>query len=142
VQIGPEPALRQTRRIDAIEIVHKLKPRNMDVTMSGAQLSVSERAARRIAQILQAEPEGSMLRISVEGGGCSGFQYRFDFDRVRQPDDVAVEHDGATVLVDETSLQFMGGAELDYVEDLIGSAFKIRNPNAVAACGCGTSFTV
>jgi iron-sulfur cluster assembly accessory protein len=61
---------------------------------------------------------------------------------VRQPDDVAVEHDGATVLVDETSLQFMGGAELDYVEDLIGSAFKIRNPNAVAACGCGTSFTV
>jgi iron-sulfur cluster assembly accessory protein len=110
--------------------------------MTTKHLSVSERAARRIARILEAEPHGSMLRISVEGGGCSGFQYRFAFDTARNPDDVAVTSQGATVLVDETSLELMGGAELDYVEDLIGSAFKINNPNAVAACGCGTSFTV
>ena len=110
--------------------------------MTRTPLSVSERAARRIARILESEPEGSMLRISVEGGGCSGFQYRFAFDTACNPDDVAVTSQGATVLVDETSLEFMGGAELDYVEDLIGSAFKINNPNAVAACGCGTSFTV
>ena len=110
--------------------------------MTTSTLAVSERAARRIARILEAEPAGSMLRISVEGGGCSGFQYRFAFDTARQPDDVAVTAEGATVLVDEVSLEYMGGAELDYVEDLIGSAFKINNPQAVAACGCGTSFTV
>jgi iron-sulfur cluster assembly accessory protein len=105
-------------------------------------VTVSERAARRIGEILKQEPQGTMLRVSVEGGGCSGFQYRFAFDTARNPDDVAVTSQGATVLVDGISLEFMGGAELDYVEDLIGSAFKINNPNAVAACGCGTSFTV
>jgi iron-sulfur cluster assembly accessory protein len=114
----------------------------MTETATMSQMSVSARAARRIAKILESEPAGSMLRISVEGGGCSGFQYKFDFDTTRQPDDVAIEREGATVLVDEVSLQYMGGAELDYVEDLIGSAFKIHNPNAVAACGCGTSFSV
>jgi iron-sulfur cluster assembly accessory protein len=106
------------------------------------RLSVSERAAARIATILASEPRGSMLRISVEGGGCSGFQYRFGFETERQQDDIAIEKGGVTVLVDEISLNYMGGAELDYVEDLIGSAFKIINPNAVAACGCGTSFSV
>jgi iron-sulfur cluster assembly accessory protein len=110
--------------------------------MSEPSLSVSDRAARRIAKILESEPQGSMLRITVEGGGCSGFQYRFGFDTARHSDDVAIEREGAIVLVDETSLQFMGGSELDYVEDLIGSAFKIHNPNAVAACGCGTSFSI
>jgi iron-sulfur cluster assembly accessory protein len=110
--------------------------------MTTTVVSVSDRAARRIASILETEPVGSMLRISVEGGGCSGFQYRFGFDTERKPDDVAVEKNGTTVLVDEISLQYMGGSELDYVEDLIGSAFKIVNPNAVASCGCGTSFTV
>ena len=105
-------------------------------------LSVSERAAERIARILEGEPKGSMLRITVEGGGCSGFQYKFEFDTNRQPDDIAIEKAGATVLVDEVSLQFMGGSQLDYVEDLIGSAFKVVNPHAVAACGCGTSFSV
>src|SRR4051794_34478166 len=105
-------------------------------------VSVSERAARRISRILQSEPSGSMLRISVEGGGCSGFQYKFGFVTERQEDDVAIVGEGATVLIDEMSLQYMQGAELDYVEDLIGSAFKINNPQAVAACGCGTSFTV
>ena len=105
-------------------------------------VSVSERAARRIAHILGNEPAGSMLRISVEGGGCSGFQYKFGFDTNRHEDDVAIAKAGATVLIDEVSLQYMGDAELDYVEDLIGSAFKINNPLAVAACGCGTSFSV
>ncbi len=105
-------------------------------------VSVTERAARRIAKILETEPAGSMLRISVEGGGCSGFQYKFGFDTTRQPDDIAVERAGTTVLVDEMSLAYMGGAELDYVEDLIGSAFKINNPQAAASCGCGTSFSV
>jgi len=107
-----------------------------------SSVSVSDRAARRIAKILQGEPSGSMLRISVEGGGCSGFQYKFGFVTERQEDDVAIVGDGATVLIDEMSLQYMEGAQLDYVEDLIGSAFKINNPQAVAACGCGTSFTV
>ena len=105
-------------------------------------VTVSGRAAARIAKILSSEPEGSMLRITVEGGGCSGFQYKFGFDTTRRPDDIAIEKGGATVLVDEMSLQYMGGSELDFVEDLIGSAFKIVNPNAVAACGCGTSFSV
>jgi iron-sulfur cluster assembly accessory protein len=112
-----------------------------DIVLNTA-VSVSDRAATRIAGILKGEPAGSMLRVSVEGGGCSGFQYRFAFDTNRQPDDIVIEKAGATVLVDEVSLQYMGGAELDYVEDLIGSAFKIVNPNAVAACGCGTSFSV
>jgi iron-sulfur cluster assembly accessory protein len=105
-------------------------------------VTVTERAASRIAQILKGEPEGSMLRISVEGGGCSGFQYRFDFTRDRNADDLVIERDGATVLVDEVSLPFMAGTELDWVDDLIGSAFKLKNPNATASCGCGTSFTV
>jgi iron-sulfur cluster assembly accessory protein len=110
--------------------------------MTETSVTVSDRAARRIAEILKNEPEGAMLRISVEGGGCSGFQYKFDFVTARHADDLIVAKEGAAVIVDEISLQYMGGSELDYVEDLIGSAFKIRNPHAVAACGCGTSFTV
>jgi iron-sulfur cluster assembly accessory protein len=109
---------------------------------TAAGVTVSDRAAARIAKILAGEAPGAMLRITVEGGGCSGFQYKFDFDRERHDDDVAVEKGGAVVLVDRMSLQYMGGSELDYVEDLIGSAFKIVNPHAVAACGCGTSFSV
>lgn len=105
-------------------------------------VTVTERAAARIASIMAGEPPGSMLRISVEGGGCSGFQYRFDFTTERNDDDLVIEKAGATVLVDEISLPYMAGTELDWVEDLIGSAFKLKNPNAVANCGCGTSFSV
>ncbi|MBN8945308.1 MAG: iron-sulfur cluster insertion protein ErpA [Rhizobiales bacterium] len=105
-------------------------------------VTVTERAARRIAKILGTEPPGSMLRISVEGGGCSGFQYKFDFTTARNDDDLVIERDGATVLVDEISLPYMAGTELDWVDDLIGSAFKLQNPNATANCGCGTSFSV
>jgi iron-sulfur cluster assembly accessory protein len=106
------------------------------------QVSVSERAARRISEILTAEAPGTMLRVSVEGGGCSGFQYRFDMDRTREPDDLVIARDGATVLIDPISLRYMEGAEIDFVDDLIGASFKIANPNASASCGCGTSFSV
>jgi iron-sulfur cluster assembly accessory protein len=106
-------------------------------------VQLSERAARRIARILGSEPQGSALRVSVEGGGCSGFQYKYDLVREGPAeDDVVLARDGATVLIDSTSLQFLGGSEIDFVDDLMGQSFQIRNPNAVASCGCGTSFTI
>ena len=105
-------------------------------------VSLSERAARRIGAILKDEPPGAMLRVSVEGGGCSGFQYKFDFDQTRTDDDLVLTRDGATVLIDSVSQQYMAGAEIDYVDDLIGASFKIKNPIATASCGCGTSFSI
>jgi iron-sulfur cluster assembly accessory protein len=105
-------------------------------------VTVSARAARRIAQILKSEPDAAMLRIAVTGGGCSGFQYNFAIDDTRMDDDLVVERDGATVLIDPVSLDFLKGAEIDFVDDLIGQAFKVNNPNATASCGCGTSFSV
>ena len=108
-----------------------------------ANVTLSERAARRIAKILSAEPGGTALRISVSGGGCSGFQYGFDLDKApRAEDDLIVERDGAVVLIDSISLPYMGGSEIDFVDDLIGQSFQIKNPNATASCGCGTSFSV
>ena len=104
--------------------------------------TVTERAARRILKILAAEPEGSMLRVSVNGGGCSGFSYDFGFDRSRNADDLVVERDGATVLVDAVSLPFLAGSTLDFVDDLMGQSFRVSNPNATASCGCGTSFSI
>jgi iron-sulfur cluster assembly accessory protein len=103
---------------------------------------LTERAARRIGHILKAEPPGSMLRVSVEGGGCSGFQYKFDFTSAKADDDLVLARDGATVLLDPISVQYMAGAEIDFVDDLIGSSFKINNQVATASCGCGTSFSV
>jgi iron-sulfur cluster assembly accessory protein len=103
---------------------------------------MSERAARKIGDILKREPAGTMLRISVEGGGCSGFQYKFDMERAKAEDDIVVARDGATVLIDSVSLNYMAGSEIDFVDDLIGAAFKVVNPNATASCGCGTSFTI
>ena len=105
-------------------------------------VTVSENAARRIGEILKAEPPGSMLRVSVEGGGCSGFQYKFDVDRAPAADDLVIGRAGATVLIDSVSLQYMAGAEIDFVDDLIGTAFRVNNPKAKASCGCGTSFSV
>jgi iron-sulfur cluster assembly accessory protein len=105
-------------------------------------VTLSERAARRIARILSAEPGGTALRISVSGGGCSGFQYGFDLDKTRADDDLIVERDGAVVVIDPVSLPYMGGSEIDFVDDLIGQSFQIRNPNATASCGCGTSFSI
>jgi iron-sulfur cluster assembly accessory protein len=105
-------------------------------------ITVSERAARRIGEILKREQPGTMLRLSVEGGGCSGFQYKFDMDRTQAPDDVILRRDGATVLIDQVSLQFLAGSEIDFVDDLIGASFRVNNPNAKASCGCGTSFAL
>jgi iron-sulfur cluster assembly accessory protein len=104
-------------------------------------VSISASAAQRLNAILKGE-EGAALRISVKGGGCSGFQYAFDVDRTRADDDVAVTRDGVTVLVDPVSLELLKGAELDFVDDLMGQSFRVKNPNAVASCGCGVSFSV
>ena len=114
----------------------------MSTTEMAIGVSVSDRAAQRIGEILRREPAGTMLRVSVEGGGCSGFQYKFDMDRTKADDDTVIERDGATVLIDSVSLQYMAGSEIDYVDDLIGSSFKINNPKATASCGCGTSFAL
>jgi iron-sulfur cluster assembly accessory protein len=107
-----------------------------------ANITVSERAARRIGEILRQEPTGTMLRVSVAGGGCSGFQYKFDTERAKADDDVVIERAGATVLIDPVSLNYMAGAEIDFVDDLIGTSFKVNNPQATASCGCGTSFAL
>lgn len=105
-------------------------------------VSVTDRAARRIAEIVAADPSAPNLRVSVEGGGCSGFQYKFNLVPDRAADDLVLTKGGATVLIDPVSLQYMAGAEIDFVDDLIGASFKIKNPLATASCGCGTSFTV
>ena len=105
-------------------------------------VTVTERAARQIGAILGREAGGAMLRVSVEGGGCSGFQYKFDIEREQAPDDVLVRRDGALVLIDPVSLGFIAGSEIDYVDDLIGASFRVNNPQAKASCGCGTSFAL
>jgi len=113
------------------------KERTMD-----ASVTVSERAARRIGEILKTEPAGTMLRVSVEGGGCSGFQYKFDMEQAKAADDLVITREGATVLIDPVSIGYMAGSEIDFVEDLIGASFKVKNPKATASCGCGTSFAL
>ena len=105
-------------------------------------VTVSPLAAKRIAEIIAAEGHPAMLRLAVTGGGCSGFQYNFALDDARAEDDLAIEEGGVTVLIDSTSLEFLKGAEIDFVDDLIGAAFKVNNPNATSSCGCGTSFSV
>ena len=105
-------------------------------------VTISERAARRIGEILKGEGGGAMLRISVEGGGCSGFQYKFDVDHAKAEDDLVIELDSAVVLVDPASAPFLAGSEVDFVDDLIGASFRVHNPNATASCGCGTSFSI
>lgn len=109
--------------------------------MTGS-VTVSDRAVRQIGAILQGEPEGTMLRVSVEGGGCSGFQYKFDMERTKADDDLVIARDGAVVLIDPVSVNFMAGSEIDFVDDLIGASFKVHNPQAKASCGCGTSFAL
>ena len=109
---------------------------------SANTVEMTDAAARRIAAIVAKEPGKSALRVSVEGGGCSGFSYKFDLADHRNGDDVAVEKNGATILIDDLSLVYMGGSVIDFVDDLMGQSFQIRNPNAVASCGCGTSFSI
>lgn len=103
-------------------------------------VTMSASAAKRISAILSDEP-GKVLRVAVDGGGCSGFSYNIDFG-TREDEDLVLERDGATVVIDPVSLPFLSGAEIDFTEELIGTSFKIHNPNATAACGCGTSFSV
>lgn len=103
---------------------------------------VTDRAAQRVKKILAKEPEGSILRVAVNGGGCSGFQYAFEIVRNRADDDLLIEKDGVGVVIDPVSLDFLRGARIDFVDDLMGQAFRIDNPNASSSCGCGTSFSV
>jgi iron-sulfur cluster insertion protein len=106
------------------------------------QFGLTERAAARIAEIVAAEGNAAALRVAVLAGGCSGFQYRFELDADTQPDDLVIEKAGAKVLVDPVSLELLAGGELDFSDELMGSFFAVRNPNAKSACGCGTSFSV
>jgi iron-sulfur cluster assembly accessory protein len=102
---------------------------------------VTDRAIARVATILSGEGKRA-LRVSVEGGGCSGFQYRYDLIDAPEADDLVIEGDNAAVVVDPVSLPFLAGAELDFIDDLMGQSFQIRNPNAASSCGCGTSFSL
>ncbi len=106
-------------------------------------VGLTESAARRVAALAAAEGNAAlMLRLAVSGGGCSGFQYGFSLDDSRQPDDAVFERDGIKLVIDSTSLELLAGSEIDYVEDLVGSYFKVSNPNASSSCGCGSSFAV
>jgi iron-sulfur cluster assembly accessory protein len=109
---------------------------------TGANVIVTERAAKHIAGLVAAESTAQALRVAVESGGCSGLQYKFDLVPAAEPDDTVLERDGAKVVIDKMSLSFLTGSQIDYVSDLMGSAFRITNPQATASCGCGTSFTV
>lgn len=106
-------------------------------------VGLSASAARRLRELIQAEGKpGLMLRLSVSGGGCSGFQYGFSFDETLTDEDRVFERDGMKLVVDEVSLTLLGGAEVDYVEELVGASFQVKNPNAKSSCGCGSSFAV
>ena len=105
-------------------------------------VTLSAAAAVQINAIMKKMGKQDYLRVAVEGGGCSGFSYKFDFADSINDDDLLIERDGARVLIDELSLEFLSGSEIDYANELIGSAFKINNPNATANCGCGTSFSI
>lgn len=113
-----------------------------DAAVLDAPVTLSASAARRITQVLNSEPAGTKMRLAVNGGGCSGFSYDFQFVTEAEADDVAVTRDGATLLVDVVALPYLAGAEVDFVDDLMGQYFKVKNPNATATCGCGTSFSV
>jgi iron-sulfur cluster assembly accessory protein len=105
-------------------------------------VALTAAAARRIRQIAEAEGRALMLRVAVEGGGCSGFQYQFDLVEAADPDDLRIERDGAALLIDEVSLPLIRGSEVDFVEELAGAEFRVKNPNAKSSCGCGVSFSV
>src|SRR5262250_1332856 len=107
-----------------------------------ANVALTAAAAKRIKAVVAAEPAGAGLRVAVEGGGCSGFQYEIGVSGAANADDLVIERDGALLFVDPISLPFLLGSEVDWVEELIGSAFKVKNPNAKSSCGCGVSFSV
>ena len=107
-----------------------------------SDLSLSPAAAKRILKLSEAEGRTLMLRVAVEGGGCSGFQYQFDLVDAAEPDDLRIERDGAAALVDAVSLDLLKGSEIDFVDELAGAEFRVRNPNAKSSCGCGVSFSI
>jgi iron-sulfur cluster assembly accessory protein len=110
--------------------------------MTSTDVTLSESAARRLRDLGQAEGRAVMLRVAVEGGGCSGFQYQFDLVDQAEPDDLRIERDGAAALVDTVSLPFLKGSVIDFVDELAGAEFRVRNPNAKSSCGCGVSFSI
>lgn len=117
----------------------------MNATIEAPERTIrlSDRAARKVSELLaQEDQDGLMLRVSVSGGGCSGFQYGFSFDDAVNDDDRTFRHGEVVAVIDEMSLELLAGAEIDYAEELVGSAFKINNPNAASSCGCGSSFAV
>jgi iron-sulfur cluster assembly protein len=114
----------------------------MPDTATSPDVRLSASAARQIAKIVAGQAAGTMLRVEVIGGGCSGFSYRFGFADKANADDLVVERDGSKVAIDEASLPFLEGSEIDFVEEIIGASFKVHNPNATSGCGCGTSFSV
>lgn len=105
-------------------------------------IALTDRAVKQIAAILKDEPKGAMLRVGVDGGGCSGFQYKFAVETDPAADDLKISQNGVTVLVDPLSIDLIRGATLDFVDDLMGRSFRFENPNATASCGCGTSFSI
>ncbi len=110
--------------------------------MTTTDLTLSSAAAERIRAIGAAEGRAVMLRVAVEGGGCSGFQYQFDLVDTAEDDDLRIERDGAAALVDVVSLALLKGSEIDFVDELAGAEFRVRNPNAKSSCGCGVSFSI
>lgn len=109
---------------------------------NSAPIGITPRAAKRILEIAAAEGKPLMLRLAVSGGGCSGFQYGFTLDDTRLDDDLVIEREGATLLVDPVSIAYLDGSEVDFVDSLMGQSFQVTNPNAVSSCGCGTSFSI
>lgn len=114
----------------------------MDGNLKPQTISMTDSAARRVAEVLAGEPTGSMLRVAVLGGGCSGFQYSFEIVTEQEDADLVLERDGAKIVIDEISQEYMPGAVIDFADELIAAAFKIDNPLAKSGCGCGTSFSI
>lgn len=114
-----------------------------DILAEESPVTLSDNAVLRVARILAGEKPGTALRVSVEGGGCSGFQYKYDLvTDERSDDDLVLERDGALVFIDSLSVEYMRGSQIDFVDDLLGQSFQINNPNAIAGCGCGVSFSL
>ncbi|MFM7084946.1 MAG: HesB/IscA family protein [Hyphomicrobium sp.] len=110
--------------------------------MTEIPVVVTLNAAKRILDIIASEPKGTFFRVAVEGGGCSGFKYKFDLTRDTNQDDIILETEGAKILIDRISLGFLTGSEIDFVDDLMGASFQIKNPQAISSCGCGVSFSL
>ena len=114
----------------------------MSGAMADNELRMTDTAARRVKDVVAGEGGGAFVRVTVLGGGCSGFQYKFSVDSAENGDDLRIERDGATILVDDMSANLLQGSEIDFFEGLEGSMFTVNNPNATASCGCGTSFSI